>query len=100
MRAAVIDRFGGPETFTVKELPVPEITPDQVLIKVESAGVGKWDAFEREGGFAKIYGVKPQFPYVLGSEGAGRIVALGEKVRHFYVGDMVYGHVGARSPKD
>jgi len=99
MQAAVIDRFGGPETFTVEELPVPKITPDQVLIQVESAGVGKWDAFEREGMFAQMIGGTPQFPYVLGSEGAGRIVALGEKVRHFYVGDQVYGFVGARNPK-
>jgi len=99
MRAAVIHRFGGPETFTTVMLPVPEVAPDQVLIQVESAGVGKWDVFEREGMLAQMYGGTPQFPYVLGSEGAGRIVTLGEKVRHLYVGDLVYGLVGARNPK-
>ncbi len=99
MRAAVIYRFGGPETLTIATLDVPEIAPDQVLIHVESAGVGKWDAFEREGMLAQMYGGTPHFPYVLGSEGAGRIVAIGEKVRRFYEGDYVYGFVDARNPK-
>ena len=81
------------------ELDVPQVAPDQVLIQVESAGVGKWDTFERDGTFAKMYGGTPHFPNVLGSEGAGRIVEIGEKVRRFYVGDLVYGYVGARSPK-
>ena len=44
-------------------------------------------------------GGTPHFPYVLGSEGAGRIVAIGEKVRRFYEGDYVYGFVDARNPK-
>jgi hypothetical protein len=30
---------------------VPEVGPDEVLIRVETAGVGQWDPFEREGGF-------------------------------------------------
>ena len=54
MRAAVIHRFGGPEIFTIATLDVPAVAPDQVLIQVESAGVGKWDASEREGMFAKM----------------------------------------------
>ena len=50
MQAAAIDGFGGIETITLRTLPVPEVGPDEVLIRVESAGV--WDVFEREGGFA------------------------------------------------
>jgi hypothetical protein len=38
-----------------------------------------WDAFEREGGFAKMFGVEPKFPYVLGSDGAGTVSAAGER---------------------
>ena len=40
MRAAAIDRFGGIETITLQTLPVPEVGPEEVLIRVESAGVG------------------------------------------------------------
>ena len=31
------------------------VGPNEVLIHVEWAGVGKWDPFEREGGFARVY---------------------------------------------
>ena len=62
MRAAAIDRFGGLETITLQTLPVPEVGPDEVLIRVESAGVGVWDPFEREGGFAKQFGTHAEVP--------------------------------------
>jgi NADPH2:quinone reductase len=88
MHAAAIDEFGGP--ITPHTLPVPQVGPDEILIRVESAGVGVWDPFEREGGFAKIYGGNPQFPYVLGSDGAGTVTDVGSQVRGFKRGDPVY----------
>lgn len=90
MQAVAIDRFGGPETIHLQTLPVPEVGPDEVLIRVESAGVGVWDPFEREGGFARMFGTEPEFPYVLGSEGAGTVVAVGDEVHRFRPGDRVY----------
>lgn len=54
MRAAAIDRFGGPETLELQTLPVPEVGPDEVLIRVESIGVGVWDPWEREGRFSEL----------------------------------------------
>src|SRR5271166_5837540 len=90
MRAAAINRFGGIEEIKLQMLPVPEIEPDEVLIRIESAGVGVWDAFEREGGFAKMFGVEPKFPYVLGTDGAGTVAAVGEQVSRFTEGDRVY----------
>src|SRR5437762_2345744 len=90
MRAAALDRFGGVETIQMKTLPIPEPGPDEVLLRVESAGVGAWDPFEREGEFAKLFGTKPKFPYVLGSEGAGTVAAVGEQVRGFKEGDRAY----------
>jgi len=90
MRAAAIDRFGGPEVITLHTLPVPEVGPDDVLIRVEFAGVGVWDPFEREGGFAGMSRTEPKFPYVLGSDGAGTVAAVGERVRRFRESDRVY----------
>jgi NADPH:quinone reductase len=72
MRAIALDSFGGPETLVLRTLPMAEIESDEVLIRVEVAGVGQWDPFEREGGYAKIQANEPHFPYVLGSEGAIR----------------------------
>jgi NADPH2:quinone reductase len=99
MRAVVIDRFGGPEVLSVRKVPVPEVGPDQILIRVDSAGVGMWDIVEREGIIARANGIIPKFPWVLGSEGAGKVVAVGENVMRFRIGDPVYGHVWANNPK-
>jgi NADPH:quinone reductase len=89
MRAAAIDRFGGIETITVQMLPVPEVGTDEVLIRVEAAGVAVWDVDEREGRYAGLWG-EPTFPYVLGWDGAGTIAAVGEQVSRFKEGDQVY----------
>lgn len=98
MRAIAIDRFGGPETLTLQTLAIPEIGPDDVLIHIEIAGVGEWDSFEREGGYAQMLAMNPAFPYVLGSEGAGSVVAVGEQVSRFKPGDRVYA-LGFLNPK-
>jgi NADPH:quinone reductase len=90
MKAIALDRFGGIETMKLQTLPVPEVGPDEVLIRIERAGVGKWDPFEREGGFAQLFGIEPKFPYVLGSDGAGIVAAVGEHVKGFAPGDRVY----------
>src|SRR5690242_2720759 len=90
MQAVAIDRFGGLEALTLQTLPVPEVGPDEILIRVESAGVGVWDLFEREEGFAKLFGIKPTFPYVLGSDGAGTVAAVGKQASGFKEGDRVY----------
>lgn len=89
MQAAVIDRFGGIETLTLRTLPVPKIGPEEVLIRLEAAGVGSWDREEREGRYADFLGA-PTFPYVLGWDGAGTIVAVGERVSRFKERDRVY----------
>jgi NADPH2:quinone reductase len=90
MRAVALDRFGGPETLKVQTLPIPEVDADEILIHVEAAGVGAWDPFEREGGFVEVLGLKPKFPYVLGTDGAGTVAAIGANVKNFKEGDRVY----------
>jgi NADPH:quinone reductase-like Zn-dependent oxidoreductase len=90
MRAVALDRFGGPETLQVQTLPVPEPNEDEILIHVEAAGVGAWDPFERQGGFVEVLGREPKFPYVLGTDGAGTVAAVGENVQNFKEGDRVY----------
>lgn len=98
MQAIALDKFGGPDTLVLQTLPVPEVGPGEVLIRVESAGVGEWDPFEREGGYAKMLGIEPRFPYVLGSEGAGTVAAVGRQVSRFKEGNRVYA-LGFLNPK-
>ncbi len=90
MKAVVIDRFGGPDELVMRDVPVPSIEDDEVLIKVEYAGVGQWDIFEREGGYDEMLGLHWEFPYILGSEGSGTIYAKGKNVGSFAIGDKVY----------
>jgi NADPH:quinone reductase-like Zn-dependent oxidoreductase len=89
MRAAAIERFGGPEVLTLRELPTPQPGPNDVLIRLHTAGVGEWDAWHREGGDAPD---DPRFPLVLGTDGAGSVAARGSKVRRFEEGDQVYAY--------
>jgi NADPH:quinone reductase-like Zn-dependent oxidoreductase len=71
-------------------VPAPDGEPEDVLIRVAYAGVGEWDAFERQGGYAEMLNMNPEFPYILGSEGSGIVIAQGEKVSNVDLGDQVY----------
>ncbi|MBV8846761.1 MAG: NADP-dependent oxidoreductase [Bryobacterales bacterium] len=98
MRAVAIDEFGGIEKMKPRKLPVPKVANDEILVRVDTAGVGVWDPFEREGGFAKEFGLKANFPLVLGSDGAGTVEGVGDDVRDLKRGDRVYG-INLMSPK-
>src|SRR5262249_37460724 len=98
MRAVAIDEFGGIDKMKPRQMPVPEVATDEILIRVDAAGVGVWDPFEREGGFAKEFGMQPHFPYVLGWDGAGTVEEVGGDVRNLKRGDPVYG-INFMNPK-
>lgn len=89
MRAAAIDRAGGPEVITLHTLPVPQLAPDEVLIALDTVGVASWDAAIR----AHPNEIKhSQFPLILGTDGAGRIAAIGSAVHGFKLNDEVYSY--------
>jgi NADPH:quinone reductase len=90
MQAAALDGFGGSDRITLQTVPVPELGETDVLIRVEAAGVGSWDAQEREGQYDAAFGFESTFPYILGWDGAGTVAAVGERVTRFAVGDRVY----------
>lgn len=95
MEAVAIDRFGGPEVLAIHALPVPSIDPDEVLIAIDTAGVGPWDTEIRAGWYP---GRKPRFPLILGTDGAGIVAAVGARVRRLKVGEKVYSYSWA-NPK-
>jgi NADPH:quinone reductase-like Zn-dependent oxidoreductase len=86
MRAVVIDDFGGPEQLQVGRVPVPSPGRGQVLIRLETAGVGPWAPSSVRGATRRCKGTSPSFPHVLGSEGAGTIAAVGDGVTNLGVG--------------
>ncbi|MBN4005004.1 MAG: NADP-dependent oxidoreductase [Nostoc sp. LPT] len=87
MKAMAVDEFGHADKLTLHTLPVPMVDAGEVLIRIEIAGVGIWDEMEREGEL--VYN-EVHFPRVLGGECAGTIVAIGDGVERFAVGDRVY----------
>ena len=90
MRAAAIDRGEDAEALSIHQLPVRKPSAGEVLIAVNTAGVGVWQAKYRPGDSQDTH-----FPVVLGSDGAGTIAAVGTGVHDFKVGDPVYGTNGA-----
>jgi NADPH2:quinone reductase len=85
MRAIQISRHGGPEVLELVDLPSPEPGVGQVLVEVEAAGVNFMDVYAREDS-GKL---APGLPRVLGAEGAGTVVKLGEQVTTLAAGDSV-----------
>jgi NADPH:quinone reductase-like Zn-dependent oxidoreductase len=89
MHAAAIDRFGPPSVLKVRQVSTPEPGPGEVLIALHAAGVGVWDADIRGGWWPEG---KPKFPLILGTDGAGIVVAKGARVRRFSIGDRVWAY--------
>ncbi len=85
MKAMAVDEFGDSDKLTLHTLPVPTVDAGEVLIRVEIAGVGIWDALEREG---KLPYSEVHFPHVLGGECAGTIAAIGNGVERFAVSEQ------------
>lgn len=90
MRAAAIERFGPPSVLKIRKLPVPSVGRRDVLIRVDTAGVGIWDSEIRAGWWPA--GGRPRFPVVLGTDASGRVAAVGASVRRFRVGDLVHAY--------
>ena len=89
MKAAVLDKYGGPDVLHLATLPVPTPSAGEILIRLESAGVGVWDADVRAGEYE--IGER-KFPKVIGNDGAGEILAVGARVKRFAPGDRVYAY--------
>lgn len=89
MLAAVIDGYQKP--VEVKKLPIPQIGPEEVLVKVMAASINPVD-LKTAAGKVKML-LHYRFPLQLGSDFAGVIIAVGGKVNDFQVGDQVYGRV-------
>ena len=77
--------FSGPEGLSVGEIDKPKPAHDEILIDVYAASVSFMDYLLVSG----RYQMRPQTPFVPGTEGAGVVVAAGGKVTRFRPGDRV-----------
>lgn len=89
--AFIAHAYGGPASATLRTTSVPTPGPRELLVAVQGAGLNPVDFKTREGALKLIY--RPQFPFVLGNELSGRVVAVGADVADFQVGDAIVARV-------
>ena len=83
MKAAVVRQFRQP--LSIDEVPVPEVGPGLILVKIEASGVCHTDLHAADGDWP----VKPKPPFIPGHEGVGTVVAAGAGVTAVREGDRV-----------
>jgi len=84
MNAVVLRELGGPEKLAVEQMPDPQPGPGDAVVRVRAAALNHRDAWIRQGQYAGI-----RLPIILGSDGAGEVVAVGEGVDGVGVGQEV-----------
>lgn len=86
MKAVYLVKYGKSNTaFEIREVDTPEVSDDQVLIKVEAFGINFADVMARLG----LYKGAPPLPALLGYEVVGHVVKFGSNVQNIKVGDRV-----------
>lgn len=94
MKAAYIEQLGGAGAIKFGDLPVPYPHATDVVIQMEASEVNHVDTFVRSGAFSTAL----TFPFIIGRDIVGTIVAVGDAVEQFKVGDRVWanslGHEG------
>ena len=85
MQAVGIRQPGIPDVMRLTTVPMPEPGPDEILIKLEYAGVNRPDVLQRKGLYAPPHGASP----ILGLEGSGTVAAVGAAVTRWKEGDKV-----------
>ncbi|HYK75008.1 MAG TPA: alcohol dehydrogenase catalytic domain-containing protein [Pseudoneobacillus sp.] len=89
MKAMVYNKYGTTNALHLKEIEIPALKQNEVLVKIHAVSVNSWDwdllrgkpFLARLGGF-----LKPKYK-ILGADIAGRVEAIGSEVNHIFVGD-------------
>ena len=94
MKAIVINAYGSPDVLELKEVAVPTIKDNEVLVRVHAASLNAGDLFALRGSPWLIRlsaGLPRPKDYILGWDMAGRVEAVGGQVTRFKPGDEVFG---------
>ena len=92
MKAIAAPNFGGPEVLRIEKAPLPQIPPDDLLVRVYAAGVNRADLTFRKGGCGRVNFGDSE---TIGLEVAAEVEAVGvHAAKSFKLGDRVMGIVG------
>jgi len=81
MKAAVYYENGPPSVFKYEDVPDPKCAPNGIVIRVEAVSIEGGDTLNRQGGALMTK------PHIVGYQAAGEVVAVGEEVEGFKIGD-------------
>lgn len=88
MHAMLLTGFGGPENLRYTEVAVPDLGPDDALVRVRASAANRVEIDIRAG----VSNLGPTLPHVMGPDGAGEVVALGGPAGDIAIGDPVVPH--------
>ncbi|TCP35517.1 zinc-dependent alcohol dehydrogenase family protein [Sphingomonas sp. BK235] len=86
MKAAVLTRFGGPDAFELRDVPVPDVGARQVRVRVHATAINPLDYQIRRGDYVDYV----PLPAIIGHDISGVIEEVGSEVHDFQIGDEVY----------
>lgn len=90
MRALATSKYSKPDKYEIQTIPVPKITkPEDCLVRVHAAASAAGEVMGVAGAFRHL--IPAKFPWVIGMEGSGVVVAVGSGVKSLQVGDEVMG---------
>lgn len=92
MKAMILKTQGGVENFSLTEIPIPSIKPDEVLIQVKALSINPADTYVRQD-VAIDWIFNGENPKILGWDVAGVVSDIGTNVSEFELGDEVFGTV-------
>ena len=87
MKAALVNKYGGPEELIYGDMPDPVVGADDVVVNIHAASINAADWKVRSG----AYGTTVEFPYILGRDFSGVVREVGSNVDDLNVGDAVFG---------
>lgn len=91
MKAAELIQYGGTEVIHFREVAIPEVGPEEVLIKVAATSYNPLDSVIRRGNFKSVISI--EFPFIPHSDVSGVIERVGESVTSLEVGQKVYAYL-------
>jgi len=95
VKAMVFERYGSPDVLGMREVETPAPGDRDILIRVEAVSVNRsdWEGLIGKPLYARMGGLRRPRRPILGSDVAGRVVAVGAAVELFHPGDEVFGDV-------
>jgi NADPH2:quinone reductase len=90
MKAIRVHTYGGPEVLKLEDLPQPQPSADQVLVRIHAVGINPYETYIRYGLYASAPGVSSTLPYTPGRDAAGVVEEVGANVSSVKTGDRVY----------